>query len=359
MQKYKYYKTVDFLSDDEFIDWVRAPNWETNLYWQEVFALFPAVKSYADEARQLVVHMRVKPMTGATTNLKEAIVAKALIQEVKGRGTSSKPLTIRHLSKWMVAALVLIVSGLLLVKIPLYKPTKLEVISVDDAHTKQVKNVSDMVLLVELPDQSTVILQPKAYMSYRADSFALKREVHLVGEAFFDISKNKQAPFIVNTDQLITKVLGTSFFVNASPNTAAHRVLVASGSVRVETKKNKSSTVRRQREGLVLHAGQETYLNADRPMTITLSEQALHITEDLEKAFDFQNVPMSKVAATLHEYYGLDVQIKKQELAKRPITAFLGNVSLQEKLNLIAKAVEARYQLDDGVVIFTLEINQQ
>lgn len=359
MQKYKHYTTVDFLSDDEFIDWVRMPKGKTNLYWQEVFTLFPAAKHHAEEARQLLLHMRVKPMEVATAEFKETIVAKAFTPEVKAREMPTKRLALRKFSKWIAAALVLIVSGLFLVKIPLFPPTKLEVITVNNAGVKQIRNRADMALLVELPDRSTVILQPKAYMTYRLDSFTFRREVHLVGEAFFDISKNKRAPFIVNTDQLTTTVLGTSFFVNAEPNTTTHRVLVTNGMVRVAGKRGVGAAMPSQPDGLVLHAGQETHRNADRSMTAASSEQALHITEDLGKAFDFQNVPMSKVAATLHAHYGVDVQIKTPELAKRTITAFLGNVSLQEKLNLIAKAVEARYQLEDGIVIFTLEINQQ
>jgi|GEM_PF-1100930 len=357
MQKYKHYQTIDFLSDDEFIDWVCDPQGETNLYWQEVFALFPYVKEPAEEARQMLLQLRIKPLNGPAAGLKEKILEKAFAPEVRERALEGG--AIRALYKWMVAALVLICAGALLFLQQSLSSTKLEIVEIRNSSKKQFKNTADRALLVALPDQSTVILQPKAYLTYQVDSFVLKREVFLVGEAFFDISKNQQTPFIVNTDQLMTTVLGTSFFIKANPDMPNHKVLVATGAVRVKGKRRVGTAERKQNDELVLRAGQEVLLLADRPLRAAPSAEALQMTEDVGTVFDFQNMPMSRVAEILEAQYGVNVEIKNTVLAERTITAFLANVSLQEKLNLIAKAVEARYQLEDGVIIFSLNTNQQ
>ncbi|MEH6307529.1 FecR family protein [Olivibacter sp. CPCC 100613] len=349
MQQYKHYRTIDFLSDDHFADWVRNPKPDNSLYWQEIFTLYPMLKPFADEARQILLHMRVKSIDAVTYDLQETILDKAF--ETEKAATKPKMFALKSYSKWIIAALILLVSGFMLWEKLVPRSAKLEVVMVKEGGAKQIKNSADMALMVQLPDQSTVILQPKSFLTYQSDSFLLKREVYLAGEAFFDVSKNEQIPFIVNTDQLCTTVLGTSFFIQAKPSIINHQVLVTSGSVRVKEKRHVSQMAP---EGLLLKAGEETQLQNNRSLKVVPSSQALHIKEDLGKAFDFQNMPMDKVAETIQNHYGVQVQIENPVLAKRTITAFLGSISLQEKLNLIAKAMEAKYQLEDGIVVFTL-----
>src|SRR5699024_10975476 len=60
------------------------------------------------------------------------------------------------------------------------------------------------------------------------------RSVTLTGEAFFDVTKNKDKPFIVNSGELRTKVLGTSFNIRVFEGEQDIRVTVATGRVAVE-----------------------------------------------------------------------------------------------------------------------------
>lgn len=356
MQHYRHYKTVDFLTDDNFADWVRFPRPDSDRHWQEVFVLFPALVPFAEEARQMLLHMQIKPINGGTDDLQKNILDKAFDA---GNVTTKKIGALQgKLYKWSAAALIVLVSGLILWKGLVTRSTKLEVVIAKDGGVKQVKNSADMALLVQLPDQSTVILQPKSQLSYQVDSFAVKRAVYLTGEAFFDITKNEQRPFVVNTDQLSTVVLGTSFFIHAEPGAVNHHVVVTSGSVRVKERIHRAKSRPDESDGLLLKAGEETRTKGDHSLVAIPSREALHMQDDFEKAFDFQNISMDRVAKIIQEYYGVPVRIESQVLTNRTITAFLGKVSLQEKLDLIAKAVEARYQLEDGMVIFTLK-NQQ
>src|SRR5690242_4287102 len=68
---------------------------------------------------------------------------------------------------------------------------------------------------IELPDGSTVLLHGSTRLTY-ADGFSEgNRKIFLEGEAFFDIKKDPVHPFVIQTDQIIIRVLGTAFKVRA------------------------------------------------------------------------------------------------------------------------------------------------
>ncbi|MEM9687654.1 MAG: FecR domain-containing protein, partial [Bacteroidota bacterium] len=68
---------------------------------------------------------------------------------------------------------------------------------------------------VTLPDGSTVILNAESSLTYPKNFTDSIRQVTLTGEAFFDIKRNTTQPFIVKTEYLSVKVLGTAFNVKS------------------------------------------------------------------------------------------------------------------------------------------------
>ncbi|RYF19451.1 MAG: FecR family protein, partial [Flavobacteriales bacterium] len=87
--------------------------------------------------------------------------------------------------------------------------------------------------IITLSDGSTVTLNNESELEYPKKFSDSTREVHLKGEAFFEISKNKLKPFIVKTGQLNVKVLGTSFNVKHYQTDKNINVVVATGKVGV------------------------------------------------------------------------------------------------------------------------------
>ncbi|WP_295121312.1 FecR family protein, partial [uncultured Chitinophaga sp.] len=99
---------------------------------------------------------------------------------------------------------------------------------------KTMRNGSDNVQLITLPEGSRVWLNSRTAISYPADYGARnKREIHLSGEAYFDVMHDARRPFIIHTDSLQTTVLGTSFAIRAWPHTPYIQVALVKGSVRV------------------------------------------------------------------------------------------------------------------------------
>ncbi len=84
---------------------------------------------------------------------------------------------------------------------------------------------------VELPDGSTVWLNSGSNISYKKDA---PRTIQLNGEAFFEVAKDKEHPFTVETpDHVIVKALGTSFNVKAYPENSYLETTLLTGKVEV------------------------------------------------------------------------------------------------------------------------------
>ena len=86
---------------------------------------------------------------------------------------------------------------------------------------------------VQLPDGSVVWLNAGSKLTYNKDFGIETREVMLTGEGFFDVTKNKGKPFIINTSSIKIKVLGTAFNVKAYPEDKQTETSLIRGSIEV------------------------------------------------------------------------------------------------------------------------------
>ena len=130
---------------------------------------------------------------------------------------------------WRVAASIAIVLGIAIV---LYLSQSTTGINYLTKSTERGQKAT-----ITLSDGSTVRLNSESSITY-PESFAEEiRELELVGEAFFDIKKDQDRPFIVSSHKIETTVLGTSFNINAYDSTAVSVALV-SGKVKVNTTQN-------------------------------------------------------------------------------------------------------------------------
>jgi transmembrane sensor len=84
-----------------------------------------------------------------------------------------------------------------------------------------------------LSDGSLVWLNAASSITYPTAFVGNERKVSMMGEAYFEVSENKDMPFLVEHNQLLIKVLGTHFNVNTYENEASNRVTLLSGLVDV------------------------------------------------------------------------------------------------------------------------------
>lgn len=120
----------------------------------------------------------------------------------------------------------------------------------------------------KLPDGSTVWLDAGSKLNYEKINESGIREVYLTGEAFFDVVKNPERPFIIHTSTIDIKVIGTAFNVKAYPDDKTVETSLIRGSVEVIVKN-------RPNEKYILKPNQKLVLFNDGYAEKTMKEQRI------------------------------------------------------------------------------------
>ena len=102
--------------------------------------------------------------------------------------------------------------------------------------------VAEMKSLV-LPDGTNVTLNAGTVLLYPERFNGKTRSVYLSGEAYFDVAKDREHPFIVKVNDFQVTALGTEFNVNAYPDASCVSATLVEGSVKVEYDNLSSSAV--------------------------------------------------------------------------------------------------------------------
>lgn len=148
---------------------------------------------------------------------------------------------------------------------------------------------------ITLSDGTNVELNSHSKFTYPSNFSRKTRNVHLVGEAFFQVKHDKKRPFIVNTSLLDVKVLGTKFNIHAYPNEHSVVTLVE-GKVEVETANKKNKLTLKPNEQVTYSEKDGMLLTRDMDASITqswtkgeaafINKSLKVICRDLERKFD-------------------------------------------------------------------------
>lgn len=167
---------------------------------------------------------------------------------------------------------------------------------------------------IHLPDGSTVVLNHYSSLSYPKKFKSDKREVQLSGEAYFEISKDKKHPFIVQAEAITIQVLGTHFNVDAYPDNPDVSTTLLTGSVAVRNKSNSARIVLKPDETAI-------YNKVEQKMTRKIPGNAENEIAWRRGEFIFENLPLRDIARNLSNSFGTDIRISDTALQDYRITA--------------------------------------
>lgn len=156
-----------------------------------------------------------------------------------------------------------------------------------------------------LHDGTNVWLNAQSTLIYPARFSGRRREVSVVGEAYFDVAENRKKPFVVTTEQLTMEVLGTEFNVYSYPENGFTQTSLVEGSLRVtETGKNESP--------VLLSPNQQITYKDDRIRleNFTNPERLLW----REGIYAFDNEQLIDIIEKLEIYYDITIQVEDPEI---------------------------------------------
>ncbi|OUJ75501.1 FecR family protein [Hymenobacter crusticola] len=226
-----------------------------------------------------------------------------------------------------------------------------EVATAKDSWTRRT-NTTRQVQAFTLPDGSRITLNPGSSLRYAAGFAGPRREVYLVGEAFFKVSKNPHRPFLVFTKQVVTTVLGTSFRVKAYSGSKEASVAVREGKVAVQarTAANLDATpAKPSANGVLLLPNQQVvYSAASHHLTKALVAKPVVLAP---QTFEFEERPVPEVLTALEKAYGIAMVYNKAKLAGCTVSIAFYKEPLFEKLDLLCKSLGAYYTLEGTQVV--------
>lgn len=354
MKNYNHYEIEDFLADESFADWIRGVDNESSEQWEEWLRQNPFKQELVHEARLLFQSIQIKP----GKQIKDHEV-EDLIFDLQQR--MQPPRSVRRWPLYRIAAGIFllmgvgVVAGVYLKKNGTRKSAYQQLISCSEKPLTERKNATDGSIFIRLPDHSSVVLKPGAKISFDPRFAAQKRVVYLEGEAFFEVTKNPDRPFYVYANDLVTKVLGTSFVVNAQPGGEKASVAVMTGKVSVFSRNGPDTRETKNAEQLavVLTPNQQVeHRQGDSRLLKGIVTKPRLIQKNAQVAtFDFSEASLMEVFMKLEKAYGVRIIYDEETMARCPLTASFSNRPLFEMLTIICKAVEARYEVLDGQII--------
>lgn len=221
---------------------------------------------------------------------------------------------------WLrIAALFIVIAGAGYFGYKLFKEKPIETIIV----------ASNRAPLVDtLPDGSVVTLNKNSQLDYPSKFKGETRSISLKGEAFFNVTPNKEKPFIIHVNDVTVRVVGTSF--NVKSVNGVTEVIVETGVVQVI----------RNNKMVELHPKEKTKVTQQDSILKKETEQGKLYNYYRSKEFVCDGTPLWKLVEVLNEAYNVHIEIENPKLRSLPLTVTFNNESLDQILDVIGKTFD-------------------
>ncbi|TDW51514.1 FecR family protein [Flavobacterium sp. 270] len=366
MQKRNNYTELeDFLSDESFQLWILSKIDEEG--WEEWTLENRQRAKLVEDARLLLLAMKVQNAALSPGEIHSALEATWKKIEDKEYFIKKTPFSkIRTIQRhWFGAVAATLIFCLLSVWV--YKSNALgsnsevtykELIDDNSEGLVEQTNNSDKPQSITLSDGSSVLLQPNSKLSYPKTFTGNERKVYLSGEGFFEISKNPKKPFYVYANEIVTKVVGTSFRVKAYSDQPDVEVLVRTGKVRVKSNDLVSDS---KNEEIVLLPNQALRFTRkdlvfNKINNITQDEILVKSVGNIEQlSFEFTDIPVEQIFETIEQAYLIDIDFPKDKLKDCRLTTSLSDQPLPEKLKIICKSIgnDTKFEMNGNQIVIT------
>ncbi len=175
------------------------------------------------------------------------------------------------------------------------------------------------------------------------------RDVHLQGEAFFEVTHDSTRPFRVHTSNSIAEDLGTEFVVTAYPEARTTQVVVASGLVALRNG-GAAGRVAGRPILLTLERGDLGRLDAAGAATLTRNVDVAAYLGLTTGTLAFNAVPMREAIERLEHWYDVEIRLADTSLAGRRFTASFREAPVTDVLRVLEIALDVRADRNGRVV---------
>ncbi len=173
------------------------------------------------------------------------------------------------------------------------------------------------------------------------------RKVELEGEAYFDVTKNPNKPFIIKTKGAVVQVLGTSFVIRSYAEDETVQTVVEHGVVSL---RSESKPIE---EAVILTQGKLGRLNLKNNRLVTEEVENLNEYISWKDGFlVFNNATMKEVAKSLERKYDVRITFDSNQIKDLRLTAEFKTKAMDYVLKTISASLDLDYKINEKRIIF-------
>jgi ferric-dicitrate binding protein FerR (iron transport regulator) len=189
-----------------------------------------------------------------------------------------------------------------------------------------------------LPDGTRVWLNAESSLRYPTAFSGTERRVVLTGEAYFEVTKNKEKPFIVDAHEMQIRVLGTQFNVNSYGDENSFTTTLVEGSVQITSGQASKK----------LKPGEQAKVTSQRIDVASINTKEATAWKDGE--FVFRNTPVNAVMKQLARWYDLNVEYR-DPVDKHLNATIKRDVPLSRVLHYLEQTGDVHFKMEGKKLI--------
>lgn len=279
---------------------------------------------------------------------------KNLINKIEG--PNLKPKLLRPLIiKWIAAASLILLVALLGIFYARFNENSSRKTSRSVVQTK--KGSKSM---TTLPDGTKVWINADTKITYDKIFGEKTREIELEGEAYFEVVKDQDRPFIVHTNEMEVRVIGTAFNVRSYPNEAKGQTTLIRGMVEVQLK-NESSTkiVLKPNEKVIVKQSikADSLVSDDKlpqlaivPVRYKVADSVLTDVQWVNNRLAFEDQNLLEIIPVLERWYNIDIELDKRAISRRNIDAVFENDNLEDVIKTLSLTLDFHYRISGNKI---------
>ncbi|RPD39965.1 FecR family protein [Chitinophaga barathri] len=207
-----------------------------------------------------------------------------------------------------------------------------------------VSNTDKTAKEIVLPDSSRVYLNTGSTLRYQQGFTQEERAVELSGEAFFEVTHDRERPFMVKAGDASTLVYGTAFNVQAYPTEGHVAISLKRGKIGI---RNKDAAAPGEK---ILAPGQLWLYNKGIRQPEIISIPPGQVGGWMNGSLSFYNTPVKDVFIQLERKFGVRFSYTAGIQTENTFTAFFPNASLEQVLSHLAFTGELQFKRQDNII---------
>lgn len=348
--RYIDFKSEDFAKDAFFVRWVKTRDIESNWFWNSFMKQHPEKRDEIEEAVKIVNLVKFRSES-LSPEEREAMVERLKLSIYSER-RKEPVVNLQQNRSWgnyaKVAAMVVL--PLLVLSVFFFvsdKEKRRQISEALSAETLETRiNPKGQKSIIYLEDGSKVWLNAESKLTYKKSYHdATIREVHLEGEAFFDVAPHPSKAFVVHTSDIFIRVLGTAFNVKSYSSDNTIETTLLHGKVAIESKGTDKPD-----KSYTLSPNEKAVFVKNKQLITIAKVNAESSTSWTKQQLNFEEQPIDDVLVDLERWFNVEIEAPQRGSLDCKLTASIKDETLEEVLDFLMVTHQIQYTIENGKV---------